>query len=215
MKKASDTQRKQPKQQRSKAIVEAILEATVRILPKVGSQNVTTKKIAEFAGVSVGSLYQYFPNKESLLGGIVDMAAKAKMAEVQKRIDEIDGKSVKEATDRMVDLGLELFLTDKEKIREIYRQAPALGRLPALMKLRHSIVERLAAVMKKNHPERTLEECLRVSFVAVNSMMGVVNTMLYDEQQTYSIEELSAEFKMMLYSYFQHRTGSFSDTNKT
>jgi len=206
MKKPSDSQRKLPKQERSKAIVDAILEATLRILPKVGSQNVTTKKIAEFAGVSIGSLYQYFPNKESVLGGIMDMAAKSKVAEVQKRIDAIEGKSMKEATDTMVDLGLDLLLKEKDKIREIYRQAPQLGRLPALMKLRHSIVERLADVMKKNHPDRTPEECLRISFVAVNSLMGVVHTMLYDEKQTYSIDELSAELKLMLYSYFQERS---------
>jgi len=208
MKKSLDSQRKLPKQERSKAIVDAILEATVRILPKIGSQNVTTKKIAEFAGVSIGSLYQYFPNKESVLGGIMDMAAKSKTAEVQKRIDQIEGKSVKEATDMMVDLGLELFLKEKDKIREIYRQAPQLGRLPALMKLRQSVVDRLASVMKKNHPERTPEECLRVSFVAVNSLMGVVHTMLYDENQHYSVEELSAELKVMLYSYFQKRSES-------
>jgi AcrR family transcriptional regulator len=208
MKKPLDSQRKLPKQERSKAIVDAILEATVRILPKIGSQNVTTKKIAEFAGVSIGSLYQYFPNKESVLGGIMDMAAKSKVAEVQKRIGEIEGKSMKDATDTMVDLGLELLLKEKDKIREIYRQAPQLGRLPALMELRHSIVERLADVMKKNHPERTLEDCLRISFVAVNSLMGVVHTMLYDEKQTYSIEELSTELKLMLYSYFQKRSES-------
>lgn len=203
IKKPLDSQRKTPKQERSKAVVDAILEATVRILPKIGSQNVTTKKIAEFAGVSIGSLYQYFPNKESLLGGIMDIAAKSKTAEAQKRIDEIHGKSIKEATDMMVDLGLELFLKEKEKIREIYRRAPELGRIPALMKLRASVVEKLAGVIHENHPTRPPEQCRRVSFVAVNSLMGVVHTMLYDEQQTYSIEELSSELKSMFYSYFQ------------
>jgi len=212
MKKSIQPERKSPKQERSKAIVESIFEATLRMLPKIGSQNITTKKIADFAGVSIGSLYQYFPNKESLMGKIVDKAATAKLAEVQKKIDEIDGKSMKEATDQLVDLGLELFLKEKEKMREIYRQAPQLGRLPALMKIRHSVVERLADIMKRNHPERASEECLRVSFVAVNSLMGVVHTMLYDEKQNYSTSELSGELKTMLYSYFKavHATGSAS-----
>src|SRR4051794_12631179 len=61
----SKSQRKTPKQARSKELVDAIFEATARILPKVGSYGVTTKKIAEIAGVSIGSLYQYFPNKEA------------------------------------------------------------------------------------------------------------------------------------------------------
>jgi AcrR family transcriptional regulator len=206
MKKPADSQRKLPKQDRSKAIVEAIYEATVRILPKLGSHNVTTKKIAEFAGVSIGSLYQYFPNKESVLGGIMDMVAASETVKIQKRIDEIDGKSMTEATDAMVDIGLEIFLTEREKIREIYRQAPELGRLPALLKLRQSVVERLAEEMKKHHPGHAEEEYVRVSFVAVNSLMGVVHTMLYDEKQSYSIEELGRELKLMLNAYFSKRS---------
>lgn len=206
MKKPLNSQRKLPKQDRSKAIVEAIFEATVRILPKIGSQNITTKKIADFAGVSIGSLYQYFPNKESVLTGIMDMTAKIKKAEIQKRIDSIDGKSMVEATDAMVDLGLEIFLKEKEKVREIYRHAPELGRLPALLKLRQSVVERLADEMKKHLPGRSQDEYLRVSFVAVNSLMGVVHTALYDEQQNYSIDELAFEMKEMLNAYFKKRT---------
>jgi AcrR family transcriptional regulator len=208
MSKQLKPQRKSPKQDRSKAIVEAIFEATLRILPKVGSQNITTTKIAEFAGISIGSLYQYFPNKESVLAGIVDIISKAKTAEVQKRIDEIGGKSMTEATDTMVDLGLEIFLKEKEKVREVYRQAPELGRLPALLKLRQSVVERLAEEMKKHRPGLPPEEYLRVSFVAVNSLMGVVHTMLYDDSQNYSIDELSFELKTMLNAYFRQRTES-------
>ncbi|HWU42118.1 MAG TPA: hypothetical protein VN132_01730, partial [Bdellovibrio sp.] len=102
--------------------------------------------------------------------------------------------------------GLEIFLKEKEKMREIYRQAPQLGRLPALLKLRQSVVERLANEMKKHHPGKTHEEYVRVSFIAVNSLMGVVHTMLYDEQQTYSMDELSFELKVMLNTYFVSRT---------
>lgn len=206
MKKPSDSQRKLPKQERSKAIVEAIYEATVRILPKLGSHNVTTKKIAEFAGVSIGSLYQYFPNKESVLGGIMDMVAQTETAKIQKRIEEIDGKSMAEATDAMVEIALEVFLKEKDKVREIYRQAPELGKLPALLKLRQSVVERVADEMKKHHPGHPAEEYLRVSFIAVNSVMGVIHTMLYDERQSYSNEEVAYELKIMLSAYFEKRS---------
>jgi AcrR family transcriptional regulator len=156
--------------------------------------------------VSIGSLYQYFPNKESVLGGIMDMVAQTETAKIQKRIEEIDGKSMTEATDAMVDIGLEIFLKEKEKIREIYRQAPELGRLPLLLKLRQSVVERLAEEMKKHHPGQRPEEYMRVSFIAVNSLMGVVHTMLYDDQQSYSIDELAFELKTMLNAYFEKRS---------
>ena len=59
--------RKQPKQARSTELVAAILEAAVQVLAKEGAQRFTTARVAEKAGVSVGSLYQYFPNKAAIL----------------------------------------------------------------------------------------------------------------------------------------------------
>jgi AcrR family transcriptional regulator len=59
--------RKLPKQARSNDLVAAILEAAVRVLAEEGAHRFTTARVAERAGVSVGSLYQYFPNKASIL----------------------------------------------------------------------------------------------------------------------------------------------------
>ena len=59
--------RKQPKQSRSTELVTAILEAAVQVLAQEGVQRFTTGRVAEKAGVSVGSLYQYFPNKAAIL----------------------------------------------------------------------------------------------------------------------------------------------------
>ena len=59
--------RKQPKQARSSELVAAILEAAIQVLAKEGAQRFTTARVAEKAGVSVGSLYQYFPNKAAIL----------------------------------------------------------------------------------------------------------------------------------------------------
>ena len=59
--------RKQPLQVRSTQLVADILEAAIRVLVSNGAQNFTTARVAEKAGVSVGSLYQYFPNKEAIL----------------------------------------------------------------------------------------------------------------------------------------------------
>ena len=59
--------RKQPKQARATDLVAAILEAAVQVLASEGAQRFTTTRVAERAGVSVGSLYQYFPNKAALL----------------------------------------------------------------------------------------------------------------------------------------------------
>jgi AcrR family transcriptional regulator len=59
--------RKRPRQARSERLVATILEAAIRVLARAGAQRFTTARVAETAGVSVGSLYQYFPNKESIL----------------------------------------------------------------------------------------------------------------------------------------------------
>ena len=61
------TSRKQPRQARSNDLVAAILEAALQVLAKEGATRFTTTRVAEKAGVSVGSIYQYFPNKAAIL----------------------------------------------------------------------------------------------------------------------------------------------------
>ncbi|MEZ4442363.1 MAG: TetR/AcrR family transcriptional regulator [Polyangiaceae bacterium] len=63
--------RKRPRQARARATVEAILEATARILVRRGWAGTTTNHVAECAGVSVGTLYEYFPSKEALVHALV------------------------------------------------------------------------------------------------------------------------------------------------
>src|SRR5258706_6387784 len=75
--------RKSPVQARSAASVDAILEATIQVLLQVGKERLTTTKVAVRAGVSVGTLYQYFPNKSALLKS----ALKRHLDEVTKAIE--------------------------------------------------------------------------------------------------------------------------------
>src|SRR6476646_10469960 len=63
--------RKTPVQVRSTATVEAIYEATIQVLLSEGAERLTTTRVAERAGVSVGTLYQYYPNKQSLLFAVL------------------------------------------------------------------------------------------------------------------------------------------------
>jgi AcrR family transcriptional regulator len=72
--------RKSPVQARSAASVDAILEATIQVLIQVGKERLTTTKVALRAGVSVGTLYQYFPNKSALL-----------KAALKRHMDEVTG----------------------------------------------------------------------------------------------------------------------------
>lgn len=63
--------RKRPQQRRSRVTIDTLFEATIQVLLANGLDKVTTIQIADRAGVSVGSLYQYFPNKNALLAAIV------------------------------------------------------------------------------------------------------------------------------------------------
>lgn len=67
---ARTAMRKQPQQSRSRATVEAIVQAGIQVLGRRGWADFTTNRVAEVAGVSIGSLYQYFPDKRALLAAI-------------------------------------------------------------------------------------------------------------------------------------------------
>ena len=70
--KSSIKPRKKPVQNRSGHTVDAIFEATVQVLLALGPDKLTTTKVADRAGVSVGTLYQYFGDKRSLLHGVLE-----------------------------------------------------------------------------------------------------------------------------------------------
>src|ERR1051325_2129916 len=66
------TTRKRPGQARSRATVDSVLQATARVLVKRGFDGLTPNLGAAAAGGSVGSLYQYFPSKEALVGALIE-----------------------------------------------------------------------------------------------------------------------------------------------
>jgi AcrR family transcriptional regulator len=93
--------RKTPTQTRSRVTVEAILEAAAHILEKEGDKALTTNRVAERAGVSIGSLYQYYPNKQSLLVALHARHLDKIKASANAAIDEVGG-SLAEAVVRLV-----------------------------------------------------------------------------------------------------------------
>src|SRR6185295_11214806 len=71
-KKAKKPPIRQAKQERARATIESVLEAAAQILVDEGYEGATTNRIAEQAGVSIGSVYQYFPNKESIVAELIE-----------------------------------------------------------------------------------------------------------------------------------------------
>src|SRR5580698_2073193 len=87
--------RKSPVQARSAASVDAILEATVQVLLQVGKERLTTTRVAARAGVSVGTLYQYFPNKSALLQAVLRRHFDAVLDAVERVCAEQKGSTLR------------------------------------------------------------------------------------------------------------------------
>ncbi len=103
--------RKSPVQARSAASVDAILEATVQVLLHAGKERLTTTRVASRAGVSVGTLYQYFPNKSALL----QAALKRHLAQVTDAVELVCKQQRGRALEQMVTALVTTFLDAKMK----------------------------------------------------------------------------------------------------
>jgi AcrR family transcriptional regulator len=101
--------RKSPVQARSAASVDAILEATIQVLLQVGKERLTTTKVALRAGVSVGTLYQYFPNKSALLKG----ALKRHLDHVTEAVERVGHEQKGHSLDQMATVLMTTFLEAK------------------------------------------------------------------------------------------------------
>jgi AcrR family transcriptional regulator len=89
--------KKIPKQDRSRITVEAIIEAAARIIEKGGLAALSTNRVAELAGVSVGSLYQYFPNKEALVEEVRERFGLRFQASMLELLGRLPGLGLREA----------------------------------------------------------------------------------------------------------------------
>lgn len=89
--------RKRPRQARSVATFEAILEAAARILESLGFAGFNTNAVAELAGVSIGSLYQYFPSKEALIVELIRRERAKLSNHIVEVIDQNDAADLKES----------------------------------------------------------------------------------------------------------------------
>lgn len=89
-----EIKKKKPKQDRSKFTVDSIIEATARILNGDVKGTLTTNKIAEVAGVSVGSLYQYFKNKESIIEELFTKKMLSSLEHFFQSVEEAHGQKL-------------------------------------------------------------------------------------------------------------------------
>ena len=112
--------RKSPVQARSTATVEAILDATLQVLLHVGKERLTTTRVALRAGVSVGTLYQYFPNKSALLQAVL----KRHLAEITETVElvcrEQEGKTLRQMVTALITAFLQAKMRNAKTSATLY-----------------------------------------------------------------------------------------------
>ncbi|HHO54652.1 MAG TPA: TetR/AcrR family transcriptional regulator [Deltaproteobacteria bacterium] len=106
--------RKQPRQARSKRMVRALLDATAKVLVEEGWSAASTNRVADVAGVSVGSLYQYFPNKESLVLTLAREHGEAQLQLLSEALEKVQDLPIQEAIACFVDATLASHRSDPE-----------------------------------------------------------------------------------------------------
>lgn len=118
------TARKHPKQERSQITVQAILTATAHILTEKGYDQFTTNRVAELAGVSIGSLYQYFPNKESLLFALGAHHANEMAQVAQHSLENLDDRTILEVLQQVVRAAIAAHGVNPKLHRVLHEQVP-------------------------------------------------------------------------------------------
>lgn len=129
------TVRKEPRQARARATVDAILEATVQILDREGLEAATMAHIAEVAGVSVGSIYQYFSHRDAILNALQDREFARALSLVQELLADGNLTQTPEQTVTAVVRGL----------AQLYRVCPGLHRVLTIEGLRVAEADRVHA----------------------------------------------------------------------
>ena len=106
--------RRLPRQQRSRELVERLLDATAAVIVERGVQHLTTNHIAEKAGVSIGSLYQYFPDKDSLLEALLERMSGQIGATFRANANRIDFTrfALRDVTKTGLTLGIQMIRND-------------------------------------------------------------------------------------------------------
>lgn len=130
--------RKQPKQQRSAQTREQILEAAARVFSEYGYRAGTTNRIAAAADISIGSLYQYFPNKDAILAALIDAHIDSGTARLAARVAAGLPDSLEEQLRLFTRATIDNHRDDPHLHRVLFEEAP---RSPALLARLHRAEE--------------------------------------------------------------------------
>lgn len=191
--------RKRPAQPRSRETVEAILGATAHILADVGYDALTTNAVAQRAGVSIGSLYQYFPSKDALVADLVDRHCDRMNAVFGSVFMRALGLPHREVVREVVKAILDVKIENPSLSRVLREQLPRVGRLGRLEESLQQITRAVAQYLE-GHREKLRVPCPeRAAFFAVT--MGESLTMAVATRRPHDAEAAVEEITDAIMRY--------------
>ncbi len=164
------TPRRSPVQGRAQATVEVILKAAAQILARRGVEAATTNAIAERAGVSVGSLYQYFANREALIGELVRRHVAEMQTVLAGALAGLDDRPVPEAVEQLV-AAIVAAHRVAPRLHQALHQSITPGRLDTIDRF-ESGLELLVGQTLRAHPELALADPELTAVVLVRALGG-------------------------------------------
>jgi AcrR family transcriptional regulator len=163
--------RREPKQQRSRQTVEAVLDAVPRVLKRHGTDAITTNRVAEAAGVSIGSLYQYFPDKQAIFMALHERHVDSMRHVIDQTITDCALASLEEFTSELVEQ-LANVHSEEAELHEIISVAVP-GAADGFKRALKTTFERVISPTKQDR--YTVEEAERMLFVLPNMIEALVH----------------------------------------
>ena len=188
--------RKIATQERSRTTVDSLIEATARILVKEGFDKASTNRIAEVAGVSIGSLYQYFPGKEALVAAVIERHQQHIMQTVRAELAQVSAQPLDEAMRRFVAVAVAAHRLDPQLHRVLAEQIPRVGKLEKLETFSRENFSLFRAYLEDARSELGVDDLELASFVCVTTIEALTHNavlhyarMLTDDQMEALIDE--------------------------
>jgi AcrR family transcriptional regulator len=173
--------RKEPQQERSRALFETILTAATRVLVKEGYEAATTNRIAEAAGISVGSLYQYFPNKESIVGQLLDRHANAMWEVFAQGVAAYANVPLADAVPAIIDAIMTAHGVEPKLHRVLQELVPRAGRLAKQREMNRRAARVAAQFLAAHRDETDVADIETAAFVLVEAVEALIHASLDSE----------------------------------
>lgn len=195
------TARKTPNQDRAKATVEAILTATARVLIKDGYDGASTNRIAAAAGVSIGSLYQYFPSKEALVGTLLDRHLAEMVSVFEETVERVGNAPLEVATCELVKAMVHAHAIDPKLHKIFAEQMPRHGRLQRIGEIERYVADRLRVYLEMHRDSIRPQNLDLAVFLLVQLVESAGHGTILSSRNQFDTDELAREVTDICLSY--------------